>query len=78
MTQNKSFAVTQAVRGLVCQILGLMLASHCWVRNGHWHSHAGSDNGPAAAAPRPGAAPGLGSLTPDHRRGRAAEALAPA
>ena len=57
MMQNKSFAVTQAVLGLVCQILGLMLASHCLVRNCHWHGHAGSDNGRAAA-------PGLVSLTP--------------
>ena len=71
MMQNKSFAVTQAVLGLVCQILGLMLASHCWVSNGHC-----SDNGGAAAA-----APGLVSLTPDgpgRRRGRAAAAPAPA
>jgi hypothetical protein len=51
MMQNKSFAVTQAVLGLVCQILGLMfkLASHCWVSNGHC-----SDNGGAAAAAAPG------------------------
>ena len=68
MMQNKSFAVTQAVLGLVCQILGLMLASHCWVRNGHWHSHAGSDNGGAAAA-----APGLVSLTPDRAAGAAGQ-----
>ena len=71
MMQNKLFAVTQAVLGLVCQILGLMLASHCWVRNGHWHGHAGSDNGRAAA-------PGLVSLTPLARPGRAVAAPAPA
>ena len=49
MMQNKLFAVSQAVLGLVCQILGLMLASHCWVSNGHC-----SDNGGAAAAAAPG------------------------
>ena len=63
MMQNKSFAVTQAVLGLVCQILGLMLASHCWVSNGHC-----SNNGGAAAA-----APGLVSLTPDRAAGAAGQ-----
>ena len=63
MMQNKLFAVTQAVLGLVCQILGLMLASHCWVSNGHC-----SDNGGAAAA-----APGLVSLTPDRAAGAAGQ-----
>ena len=48
MMKNKSFAVTQAVLGLVCQIIGLMLASHCSVCNGH-----GSDNG-RRGGPGPG------------------------
>ena len=57
MMQNKLFAVTQAVLGLVCQILGLMLASHCWVSNGH-----GSDN---ASGRRGGPGPGPGVRVTD-------------